>query len=279
MVRNWWADELLQAAWRDGVRHIELCQSDLPRQHRIEVDKRNLLELVEQISASSERKQLRVNRVWGRLMDAFPFAVGSTLVAALLTVVAVVLQRKRPSSISTEPSDVGPVQPAPPISVKPAPGRSMPPSALLSPWVLLTALLTIIVIAVFVVVYLRQASQPDVKPPIDVSPGTTGATATSGFLLWAFYFSMMLLGMVGQYMWGIKSRAQFRWAEFVRPLWVSIIVFTPFWSTVHVSGVSYGAAAAAYQNGFFWKVVLETQGRLAGRTGTNRSQTTKGVRT
>src|SRR5215471_8296186 len=38
-------------------------------------------------------------------MDAFPFAVASTLVAALLTVVAVVLQRRRPLSRSIEPSD------------------------------------------------------------------------------------------------------------------------------------------------------------------------------
>src|SRR5215471_18781994 len=180
---------------------------------------------------------------------------------------------------ASPPVNCGRCRNQPPISVKPAPGRSIPLPAPLSPWVPITALLVITVVIVFVVVILRQVSHPDVKPPIYESPGTTGPTATSGFLLWAFYFSMMLLGMVGQYMWGIKSRAQFRWAEFVRPLWVSIIVFTPFWSTVHVTGVSYGAAAAAYQNGFFLKVVLETQGRLAGRTNTNRSQTTKGMRT
>ena len=51
----------------------------------------------------------------------------------------------------------------------------------------------------------------------------------------------------------------FELGEFVRPLWISFIVFTPFWTASKVDGISYVAAAAAYQNGFFWKVVLDKE--------------------
>jgi hypothetical protein len=77
--------------------------------------------------------------------------------------------------------------------------------------------------------------------------------------LWAFYFGMMLFGMAGQYFWRLKSMKRFELGEFVRPLWISFIVFTPFWTASKVDGISYVAAAAAYQNGFFWKVVLDKE--------------------
>ena len=79
--------------------------------------------------------------------------------------------------------------------------------------------------------------------------------------LWAFYFGMMLFGMAGQYFWRLKSMKAFELGEFVRPLWISFIVFTPFWTASKVDGISYVAAAAAYQNGFFWKVVLDKEGK------------------
>ncbi|HET9537815.1 MAG TPA: hypothetical protein VFP43_21135 [Mesorhizobium sp.] len=74
-----------------------------------------------------------------------------------------------------------------------------------------------------------------------------------------FYFGMMLFGMAGQYFWRLKSMKTFELGEFVRPLWISFIVFTPFWTASKVDGISYVAAAAAYQNGFFWKVVLDKE--------------------
>ena len=70
---------------------------------------------------------------------------------------------------------------------------------------------------------------------------------------------MMLFGMAGQYFWRLKSMKTFELGEFVRPLWISFIVFTPFWTASKVDGISYVAAAAAYQNGFFWKVVLDKE--------------------
>ena len=96
--------------------------------------------------------------------------------------------------------------------------------------------------------------------------GATGATAASRIPwrdagLWAFYFGMMLFGMAGQYFWRLKSMKTFELGEFVRPLWISFIVFTPFWTASKVDGISYVAAAAAYQNGFFWKVVLDKEGK------------------
>ena len=96
--------------------------------------------------------------------------------------------------------------------------------------------------------------------------GVPGATAASRVPwrdagLWAFYFGMMLFGMAGQYFWRLKSMKTFELGEFVRPLWISFIVFTPFWTASKVDGISYVAAAAAYQNGFFWKVVLDKEGK------------------
>lgn len=94
--------------------------------------------------------------------------------------------------------------------------------------------------------------------------GVPGPPAASGVPwrdagLWAFYFGMMLFGMAGQYFWRLKSMKTFELGEFVRPLWISFIVFTPFWTASKVDGISYVAAAAAYQNGFFWKVVLDKE--------------------
>jgi hypothetical protein len=67
--------------------------------------------------------------------------------------------------------------------------------------------------------------------------------------------------MAGQYMWGLKKFSEFDYYEFLRPLWVSLIVFAPFWSTISDTGISYAAAAGAYQNGFFWKIVFDHQGQ------------------
>jgi hypothetical protein len=69
----------------------------------------------------------------------------------------------------------------------------------------------------------------------------------------------MLAGMAGQYMWGLKKLSEFELIEFVRPLWVSIIVFAAFWTSAQVQDFNFPAIAAAYQNGFFWKVVLEKE--------------------
>lgn len=108
-----------------------------------------------------------------------------------------------------------------------------------------------LVVLVLAAIYLFTLS-----PKIQAVPGWM---TTVG--LCAFYFVLMLLGMAGQYMWGLKHKSEFNINEFVRPIWVSLIVFTPFWNTVSDAGISYATIAGAYQNGFFWKIVFEQQGR------------------
>lgn len=114
----------------------------------------------------------------------------------------------------------------------------------------------------------KGAVAPRPQNPPSVTPGPTPAPQpptvspppdVQAFGVGAFYFGVMLFGMTGQYMWGLKSRQDFNLYEFVKPLWISFIVFAPFWSSLTVHGITYGAAAAAYQNGFFWKVVFEQQ--------------------
>jgi hypothetical protein len=84
--------------------------------------------------------------------------------------------------------------------------------------------------------------------------------------LWALYFTMMLLGMVGQYMFRLKNWSRFELHEFLTPLWVSIFVFTPFWTSLaSYDTVTYSAAALAYQNGFFWKLLVDEFGRKSKR--------------
>jgi len=108
---------------------------------------------------------------------------------------------------------------------------------------------------------------PDSTHTAGSSTSASSAPATAApasdefrpFGVWMFYFTFMLFGMAGQYMWGLKDRSEFNVYEFLKPLWVSLIVFAPFWSSLAVQGINYAAVAAAYQNGFFWKIVLDQQ--------------------
>jgi hypothetical protein len=84
--------------------------------------------------------------------------------------------------------------------------------------------------------------------------------------LWVYYFGLMMFGMVGQYMFRLKRWKGFDLEEFVQPMWVSFIVFTPFWFTVSPDSINYAASAGAYQNGFFWKIVFDHQQREAEST-------------
>ena len=86
-----------------------------------------------------------------------------------------------------------------------------------------------------------------------------GTDWVPGFLKWLFYFGVMLAGMAGQYMWGLKKTSAFKFDEFIKPIWISILIFGPLWSTVANSAITFVTVAAAYQNGFFWKVILESQ--------------------
>jgi hypothetical protein len=74
-----------------------------------------------------------------------------------------------------------------------------------------------------------------------------------------FYFAMMLAGMAGEYMFGLKRFKNFTVSEFVRPFWVSLIVFGVPWAMVDKSTLTFASILACYQNGFFWKSVLEKQ--------------------
>ena len=44
-------------------------------------------------------------------------------------------------------------------------------------------------------------------------------------------------------------------------------MFTPFWNALSDQGISYAAAAGAYQNGFFWKVIFDQQHRAMKKAG------------
>lgn len=113
-----------------------------------------------------------------------------------------------------------------------------------------------------VVVLLGIVLASDFARPFRAAMVSQGVmTSLKEFGLWCFYFSVMLVGMGGQYMFKLKAISEFDLQEFVRPLWVSFIVFTPFWLSADVNQVSYLPAAAAYQNGFFWKVVLDKEER------------------
>ena len=111
-----------------------------------------------------------------------------------------------------------------------------------------------------------QSTKP--VPPDSTGPTTSVSSMPSPnarstdlrpFGIWLFYFAFMLFGMAGQYMWGLKNKSEFNAYEFLKPLWVSLIVFSPFWNSLSVQGINYAAVAAAYQNGFFWKIVLDNQ--------------------
>jgi hypothetical protein len=74
---------------------------------------------------------------------------------------------------------------------------------------------------------------------------------------WVLYFAVMLLGMAAEYMWGLKRYKEFKLRDFMKPLWVSIILFAPLWNHVSEMDVSYIGIVSAYQNGFFWKVLFD----------------------
>jgi hypothetical protein len=71
------------------------------------------------------------------------------------------------------------------------------------------------------------------------------------------YFVIMLAGMAAEYMFGLKDFKKFTLSEFIRPFWVALIVFSVPWSLVDKSTLTFGSVLACYQNGFFWKKVLE----------------------
>lgn len=107
--------------------------------------------------------------------------------------------------------------------------------------------------------------------PIRVSFGVDAGQLRE-FFVWLLYFSLMLLGMAGQYMWGLKNKRDFKLFEFLKPLWVSVIVFTPFWAALPSHAVTYAAAAGAYQNGFFWKIVLDGQEKVLTKPRANKTR-------
>lgn len=79
----------------------------------------------------------------------------------------------------------------------------------------------------------------------------------------AFYFAIMVAGMGAEYMFGLKRWRKFQIEEFVRPFWVSLIVFSVPWSVIDKETVSFASIIACYQNGFFWKIVLKAREKEA----------------
>ncbi len=163
----------------------------------------------------------------------------------------------------------GPVFPLPSYGGVPEPSAPASKRRNIGLWLITIA--AVIGLAAFM--YATRLQQHGVNVPLPQNPPAVAVTPAPSpekpsapqpdnvqtFSIGVFYFAVMLFGMAGQYMWGLKSKDDFNLYEFVKPLWVSFIVFGPFWSSLTVHGISYGAAAAAYQNGFFWKVVFEQQ--------------------
>jgi hypothetical protein len=90
-------------------------------------------------------------------------------------------------------------------------------------------------------------------------PSGADVSQWQGFAIGAAYFGMMVLGMLGEYMFRLKKWSSFKLEEFVRPFWVALIVFGVPWATVDKSTITLSSVIACYQNGFFWKMVLEKQ--------------------
>jgi hypothetical protein len=67
--------------------------------------------------------------------------------------------------------------------------------------------------------------------------------------------------MAAEYMFGLKKFKNFTLAEFSRPFWVALIVFSVPWTLVDKTALTFGSVLACYQNGFFWKKVLERSRR------------------
>jgi hypothetical protein len=107
-----------------------------------------------------------------------------------------------------------------------------------------------------------------IRPPA-AADGVSGPAAFFAYwgatLIGCFYFAMMVLGMLGEYMFRLKKWSSFRLEEFVRPLWVALIVFGIPWSTVDKSVVTLSSVITCYQNGFFWKLVLDRQRKERGQ--------------
>lgn len=73
------------------------------------------------------------------------------------------------------------------------------------------------------------------------------------------YFGVMVSGMFGEYMFGLKALKDFELLELIRPLWAAIIVFGVPWTTIDHQSISYASISSCYTNGFFWKSVLSTR--------------------
>jgi hypothetical protein len=87
-----------------------------------------------------------------------------------------------------------------------------------------------------------------------------GFGGVSPFAALGIMFVCTLLGIAAQYMFYLEG--QFSWKSFFKPLFISPIVFLPLVGSVQ--GVSefepiqlVSFAVLAFQNGFFWKVVLD----------------------
>jgi hypothetical protein len=73
------------------------------------------------------------------------------------------------------------------------------------------------------------------------------------------YFLAVLAGMAGQYMFGLKKWKDFRIQDFARPFWVALILFGVVWGIVDQEETTLMSLIASYQNGFFWKTILDRE--------------------
>ena len=107
----------------------------------------------------------------------------------------------------------------------------------------------------FLIDYVEIHPQPKGSGPLSGWP-----KVIFGFHLWLW----MILGMTSNYLWdlfrGGKSWRDITWKGLFMPILIAPIVFFGIWSTWKGGEVSLALPLIAFQNGFFWQVVLSKAG-------------------
>ena len=75
-------------------------------------------------------------------------------------------------------------------------------------------------------------------------------------------FVCVILGIAGRYMFSQSKNSKFSWYSFAKPLFISPIVLLPLigsiQATTSIAPIQMiSLAILAYQNGFFWKVIVD----------------------
>ena len=105
---------------------------------------------------------------------------------------------------------------------------------------------------------------------IDSYPSTQLATAVLPIKSLVFGSHMagwMVIGMVSNYLWDLfksgKTFSDIHLPDLLLPILVSPIVFFGIWSMWPEKNISFALNLIAFQNGFFWQVILSKSGPVS----------------